>query len=214
MARVLTLATQKGGSGKTTLAASLAVAAAQAGEGVVVIDLDRQGSLRAWTQRREKEPREARVIYRATDGDGLASLLEKIHAHEPTTLALIDTPGIADESARYGMAAADLTLLPVRPTVLDADAVQATARELSAALVPFAFVFSQVQANAAQRAEELAPELLLMGRLFPGWIGLRTDHQDAMLMGLGVTEYRPKGTAADEVRALWAWLNERMGEPV
>ena len=211
MAKVVTLATRKGGSGKTTIAASLAVAAAQAGQGVVVIDLDPQGSLRAWSERRATEPRDARVIYRAVEGDGLADLLERIHGHAPINLVIIDTPSIADKNARLGMAASDQTILPVRPTILDVDAVLGTARELTAASIPFAFTFSQVQSSAAQRAEELASELVTAGTLFPGWIGLRTDHQDAMLAGQGVTEFRPRGPAANEIRGLHEWLTNLLG---
>lgn len=210
--RVVTLATQKGGAGKTTLAASLAVAAAEAGEGVVVIDLDRQGSLAAWHERREAETREARVIYRAVEADGLAGLLEKARGHAPTTLVVIDTPGILDTTARIGMDAADITLVPVRPSIIDAQAAIRTAVELDLQDRSFAFVLCQVPPTSPARAEMPARELVKFGPLYPGLIGLRLDHQDAILEGQGVTEYRPKGQAADEVRALWQWTTKQLGE--
>lgn len=210
MAQVVTLATQKGGSGKTSLAASLAVAAAEDGEGVVVIDLDRQKSLEAWDERRRSEERAARVIYRAVEADGLSSLLSKIEAHQPTTLVVIDTPGVMDETARIGMQAAHLTLLPVRPAIMDAQAVIRTAVELDLFDRSYAFVFNQVPPTSPGRAEAPARELVKFGPLYPGLIGLRLDHQDALLEGLGVTEYRPRGLAADEIRQLWTWTKGKL----
>ncbi len=53
--QVLTFASQKGGSGKTSLAASIAVAAAEEGESVAAIDTDAQGSLAAWGRRRQAQ---------------------------------------------------------------------------------------------------------------------------------------------------------------
>lgn len=210
--RVLTLATQKGGSGKTTLAASLAVAAAQDGEGVVIIDLDRQQSLKAWADRRDQQTVEARVLYRAVEAAGLADLLKRIRGHRPTTLVVIDTPGIADETVEVAMRAADFTLLPVRPTILDAQAVMRTAMELVIGGKGFAYVLSQIQPTAAVRATDVARELVGHGEIYPGGVGLRIDHQDAITEGLGVTEHRPRGAAADEVRELWAWTKQQLAE--
>lgn len=207
---VVTLATQKGGSGKSTLCASLAVAAAEAGEGVVTIDLDRQQSLAAWEERRRSEPRGTRVIYRAIEADGLTGLLDKIREHEATTLVIIDTPGVLDETARIGMDAADLTLLPVRPTIMDAQAVIRTSVELDLTAKAFAFVLTQVPPTSPGRAEHPARELVKYGSLYPGLVGLRLDHQDAILEGQGVTEYRPKGQAADEIRQLWTWVKSQL----
>lgn len=209
--KVVTLATQKGGSGKTTLAASLAVAAAEAGEGVVVIDLDRQRSLQAWDERRRLGEYGAQVSCRPVEAEGLAALLAKLRVHAPTTLVLIDTPGILDDTARLGMDAADLTLLPVRPAIMDAQAAIRTAVELDLQERAFAFVLTQVPPGSPARAEAPARELVKFGPLYPGLIGLRLDHQDAVLEGQGVTEFRPKGQASDEVRQLWTWTAQQLG---
>ena len=54
--QVLAFAAQKGGSGKTTLAANIAVEAERRGDGpVAMIDTDRQGSLADWYRHREAE---------------------------------------------------------------------------------------------------------------------------------------------------------------
>ena len=51
---IVTIAQQKGGAGKTTLAAHLAVAYVVGGNSVAVLDVDPQGSLGEWFERRER----------------------------------------------------------------------------------------------------------------------------------------------------------------
>ena len=52
-----------------------------------------------------------------------------------------------------------------------------------------------------------------IGPLYPRSIALRTDHLDAMTMGQGVTEWRPKGPAAEEINELWAWVRSKLEIP-
>ena len=54
MAKVITIAQQKGGAGKTTVAAHVAVALSQKGNRVAVVDIDPQGSLTHWHKLREE----------------------------------------------------------------------------------------------------------------------------------------------------------------
>src|SRR4051794_12112478 len=103
MLKGITLATQKGGAGKSTLAASLAVAAAQDGHGVVFVDLDPQKSLMLWSRRRDTGEHEARVHYRAIEDRAdpkrrldiaetrkrFTALMSAAGAHESTTVAII-----------------------------------------------------------------------------------------------------------------------------
>jgi chromosome partitioning protein len=206
--RVLTVAAQKGGAGKTTLAASLAVAAAQDGEAVVAIDLDPQRSLTEWGERRQVGD----IAFRPVDVAGLADLLERIQTHGRATLCLIDTPGAFDETVITALKHSELCLLPVRPSILDVNATRRTAEALRDLGRRFAFVLSQVQATSAARAEDAAEALVAIGPLFPGFVGLRADHLDAMLMGQGVSEWRPRGPAAAEIRDLWNWLKNKLNE--
>lgn len=234
MAKVVTLATQKGGSGKSTLCASLAVAAAEAGEGVVIVDLDPQKSLRRWYDRRTISSPAARVVYRAVVdhgqavgqhgeerrgegalspeemGNRLADLMARIHTHEPITTVIVDTPGHMSEVADIGMLVADLVLLPVRPGIMDYDPAEETARELAAAGKPYGFILNQVRANRPALVEEAVVELSPHGPIWPDIIGLRADFEDAVVEGLGATEFRPKGQAAEETRRLWSWIAERL----
>lgn len=207
--RVLTMAARKGGAGKTTLATSLAVAAVQAGEVVVAVDLDPQGSLREWSERREAQD----IVFRPVEASGLDALLTRLRDHGRTTLAIVDTPGAFGPEVTVALRQSDLALLPVRPSLLDVTATRRTAEALDVLGRRYAFVLSQVQGTSPARAEEAAQALVEIGALFPGYISLRTDHLDAMMTGQGVTEYRPRGPAADEVRALWTWTRAKLETP-
>ena len=206
--RVLTMAAQKGGAGKTTLATSLAVAAVQAGEIVVTIDLDPQGSLREWSERREAKD----IVFQAVEASGLAALLKRLRDHGKTTLVVVDTAGVIGPEVTVALQNADLALLPVRPSLLDLTATRRTAERLDSLKRRYAFVLNQVQAAAFGRVEDAAEALVEIGPLYPGSIALRTDHLDAMTLGLGVTEWRSKGAAAEEVTELWAWVKSKLEE--
>lgn len=206
--RVLTMAAQKGGAGKTTLATSLAVAAVQAGGQVVAVDLDPQGSLKGWCERREVEG----VRFLDVKAAGLPDALRRLRAAGDASLVVVDTAGVIGPDVTIALQHADLCLLPVRPSLLDVTATRATAERLDALRRRYAFVLNQTQAAAFARVEDAAEALVEIGPLYPGSIALRTDHLDAMTLGLGVTEWRPKGTAAEEIAELWAWVRSKLEE--
>lgn len=204
--RVLVMAAQKGGSGKTTLATSLAVAAAQDGEVVVAIDLDPQGSLREWSERREAQD----IVFRPVETAGLNALIGRLRDHGRTTLVVVDTAGVFGPEVTVALRQADLCLLPVRPSLLDVSATRRTAAALDVMGRRYAFVLNQVQTNASARASDAAEALVEIGPLYPGFMALRTDHLDAMVMGKGVTEWRPRGQAAAEITELWQWTKNNL----
>jgi chromosome partitioning protein len=210
--RVLVMAARKGGAGKTTLAASLAVAAVQAGETVALVDMDDQGSLGDWYARRQDQTAEAVLEY---DRDGTGSLrdrLARIRSSGRASLVLVDTPGRFDETVRDALRQADLCLLPSRPSILDVQGTERTADELKALGRRFAFVVNSVDSRSLPRAVDAAEALAQLGPIYPEWIAQRADHLDAITLGLGVSEWKPRSPAADEIRSLWAWVRARMGE--
>src|SRR5690348_3599678 len=111
--RIIALVTQKGGSGKSTLAASLAVAAQQDGEAVICLDLDPQSTLAEWAKLRKGAPPPVAHVPPAAVA-GLSEMLAKVAGKY--TLAILDTAGADSPTTHAAMSAANLCLVPLRPT--------------------------------------------------------------------------------------------------
>ena len=207
--RTIALLTQKGGAGRTTLAATLAVAAAHAGENVIAFDLDPQASLLHWGKRRAAANAPNKVVIEPLEGERLPRLraiLEGL-AGAGFTIAIFDTAGADSAAARFVTEAADLCLLPTRPTRLDVDATAATFRAVFLANRKAAFVLNQCPPTyRSSRTSESAKGLNRLGVLAEPMIYARVDFQDAIGAGLGVTEYARGGRAAQEIETLWSWI--------
>lgn len=197
---------QKGGVGKTSLAASLAVAAQEAGERVFVVDLDPQGSLMGWAGRRQAD---TPAVDRITP-DKLPAALSALRV-EGYTIIVIDTPGLDSAGTSVAMSLADLCIIPARASVLDIEASRSTLAALSRLGRPYAFVLNCAPVGRTNRPLDAARALTLMGVLSAVSIAMRSDHMDAIALGLGVTEFNTTGKAADEIRQLWAWIVKRLG---
>lgn len=203
--KVIAFMTQKGGTGKTTLAASIGVAAQEAGERVFLIDLDPQGSLASWGERREADtPGVDRI-----GPDKLSAALMGLEK-AGYTLAIIDTQGVDSPATAAAMRVADLSLIPAKPSALDLEASRPTFAALDRLKRPVAFVLNQCPPGRNARPQDAAKALSMLGVLALPFIGLRADHQDALAFGLGVTELEPDGKAADETRQLWQWIKRKV----
>jgi chromosome partitioning protein len=206
--RTIVLLTQKGGTGKTTLAASLAVAAAQSGERVIALDLDPQASLVRWGERRAAAHAVNRIMVEPLERERLQRLRAILDGLDGAgfTLAIFDTAGADGPAVRLITEAADLCLLPARPTRLDVEATAATFRALFLAKRKAAFVLNQCPVTyRSSRAGHAAKGLTELGVLAEPMLATRMDYQDAIAAGLGVTEYEPSGRAAQEIKTLWTW---------
>ncbi len=128
--RTIAFITQKGGAGKTTLAASVAVAAAGAGEKVIAFDLDVQASLVRWGERRKDADAPGGVLVEPLEVERLPRIRKIVKgvADAGFTLAIFDTACGDGKTAGMVAEAADLCLLPARPTCLDVEATAATFR--------------------------------------------------------------------------------------
>ena len=203
--RTIALVTQKGGSGKSTLAIGLAIAAQQDGEQVYMLETDKQGTVTNWGLRRTSEEP---GIDRVSGGPELDRAI-KLLASQGYTLAIIDTPGVDSVTVTAAIRAADLCLIPARPSPADIEAANPTLDAIRKLGRPFAFVLNQTPSRSF-RLSEAANALNMWGVLAMPYIVQRNDHQDALGAGLAVTEFAPESKAADEIRALWAWVKKRL----
>jgi chromosome partitioning protein len=211
--RTIAFLTQKGGAGKTTLAASLAVAAAAAGERVIALDLDPQSSLARWGERRKAASTSHKVIIEPLETERVSRLraIREGLAGVGFTLAIFDTAGADNAAARHVTEVADLCLLPARPTRLDVEATAATFRAVFLAKRKAAFVLNQCPSTyRSSRASDAAKDLMRLGVLAEPAFSARTDFQDAMALGLGVTEYAAGGRAAEEIETFWSWIRAQL----
>lgn len=212
--RSIALLTQKGGAGKTTLAASLAEMAASTGEKVIALDLDPQQSLVRWGKRRENANARNKVIVEPLERERLPRLRAILDglASAGFTLAIFDTTGADANAVRPVGEVADLSLLPARPTRLDVEATAATFRTVFLAKRKAAFVLNQCPPSyRSTRASEAAKQLNALGVLAEPMLSARMDFQDAIAAGLGVTEYARGSKAAEEIATLWNWTRAQLG---
>jgi chromosome partitioning protein len=201
---VISFVTQKGGSGKTTLAFCCAVAAQEQGARVLVLDMDPQGTAEAWYQDREAEtPRLARV-----DSGNLAKALEAAKTQN-FDFVLLDTPGRDEPAVAAAIRASDFCLIPCRPTPGDMKATPPTMATIKRLGKQGAFVLTQTPPRGV-RLMEAEVGLGILGMVCPIRIVQRHAYQDAQGRGQGVTEFEPEGKAAEEVRQLWQWITKKM----
>lgn len=196
-ARIIAVAQQKGGAGKTTITAHVAVALSQMGHRVAVVDIDPQGSLTHWFSIREKLGDSVfPLTFAAISGWRVHSELDRLkRTHD---VILIDSPPHTETDARTAIRAASLMIVPIQPSPLDLWATQATLKIAKEERVPVKMVLNRVNplAKLSKAMMDEIPELS-QNRL-----GNRVLYAGAMTTGKGVTEIAPYSSAGEEVLAL------------
>jgi chromosome partitioning protein len=203
MGRVITVAQQKGGSGKTTLAANLAVGFAQAGRLVALVDTDPQGSLGRWFMARRAAGTDAPALDFATASAwGVSYECEKLR--RTADLVLIDTPPKADADLRPALREADLVLVPVATSHVDLWATESVLdlcrREGKRALV----VLNRTRPGTRIEAEVAAAARALEAELAVATLGNRVAYAESLGHGRAAVEGPRSGAARSEVDALCA----------
>jgi len=198
-------ASQKGGSGKTTLSGHLAVEADRAGAGpVVLIDTDPQGSLAHWWNSRA-QPTPLFVKAGLPDlGHALQELKDA-----GVKLAFIDTPPAITSSISHVVGFADLVIVPTRPSPHDLRAVGATVDIAERHQKPVIFVLNAATARARITGES-AVALSQHGVVAPVTIHHRVDFAASMVDGRTVGEIMAKSQSAKEISELWSYIQFRL----
>jgi chromosome partitioning protein len=169
------------------------------------LETDRQGTISNWAARRANpEP----VVERITDRFQLERALRAIE-RRGCTLAIIDTPGTDNDFVADTIRAANLCLIPARPSQADIEATLPTLKVIRRLDKEFAFVLNQTPGRG-QRPTRVASALSEAGVLALPYIVMRNDHMDSLATGLAVSEFAPDSVAAAEIRELWAWSKQKL----
>lgn len=200
----IVFAARKGGSGKTTLAAHVAVQVEETGGGpVTLIDTDPQQSLAAWWNDRQADtPRLLELSLTR-----LPAELGKVRS--APGFVFIDTPPLDSEVIARVIRLADLIVIPVKPSPHDLRGVSVTVDMCRKAGRPFVFVVTQ----AVQRATLTQQAPLILSQFGPVATSIiynRVDYAGAMTDGRTAQEVDPRGRAAGEIAGLWIYLSQQL----
>ena len=201
--KIIALVAQKGGVGKTTIAVNLAVAA---GVRSALFDLDQQESAVIWADRRKAEMPHVEFLTERRLSEGL-----KAAEAQGFALAIIDTPPAAGPQAYTAAQAADLIIIPCRPSLLDLDAIRRTAQLIKSAGVPAFVVFNAAPHSATTLLDDARAIVSGQGLVSaPVVLRERSAYRAAWPLGKGVTETEPSSKAAREILELRDWINVQL----
>jgi chromosome partitioning protein len=198
MAKVITVAQQKGGAGKTTVAAHIAVALSQKGNRVAIIDIDPQGSLGYWHKIREKKLGEGYtgLTFNSLSGWRVGSEVSRLR--KQCDYIIVDSPPHTETEARTAIRSADLIVIPVQPSPTDLWATKATLELAKNEKIPVKVVLNRVAPNS-RLTQTIADEL---PELAETTLGNRVLFAAALMEGRTATEVEPASAAAKEIKDL------------
>ena len=201
--KIITVAQQKGGSGKTTLAAHLAVAWSMIrGKHVALLDVDPQGSLGEWFERREARLGEAADTITFRTASGWGSRREARNLARDHDYVIVDTPPKSERDGRPAIEIAGLVAIPVQPSPVDLWATAPTLEMAAAENTPAMLVLNRVPPRA-RLTDEMAEALKEFGSAISKTrLGNRVAFPSAMGKGSTVLESRLSDRAVEEIEAL------------
>ncbi len=201
MGQVITIAQQKGGSGKTTLAVNLAVAFQRAGKSVALLDTDPQGSLGRWFMTRREAGNGAGLEFSTASAWGVSYECEKLRkAHD---VVIVDTPPKVDADLRPALRESDLVIVPVSASQVDVWATESVLDLARRERRPVLLVLNRAKPGTRVLAEVIGAlaefEVLQAATM----IGNRVAYAETLGQGKGVLE-RGKGAWTAEMGGLMA----------
>jgi chromosome partitioning protein len=207
--KTIAIISQKGGSGKTTLALHLAVAAELAGKASVVLDLDPQASSAGWKDSRGGDEGPPPVVV-SLQFSRLAPTLATSEA-SGADFAFIDSAPHSDQVASAAAKAADLILIPCRPGILDINAIATTALIVEQCQKPAFVVLNTVPPQGTSIEADARKAIAKHGlKVAPITLHQRAAYSYSLTDGRVAMEADPEGKAAAELGELYRWLEKQM----
>lgn len=203
--KTVAILSRKGGSGKTTIALNLSVAASLKKKTSVIIDIDPQTSITQWGDSRNKK----NPIVISTPASRLSNTLNTC-LNNKVDLVFIDTAPHAEQSSLIAARQADLVIIPCRPSVIDIRAIQSTTDICKIAQVKYFIVLNQVlpRSRLAQDTQDALKELQIP--IIPINIGQRIAYINSVNQGEGVMEFDPKGQSFQEIDQLYKFIIKQL----
>ncbi len=204
--KTIAVISQKGGAGKTTLAINLAVAAETLGHSAVIIDLDPQSSAKSWHDIRGSD----NPVVISAQASRLPNMIETARKHG-ASLVIIDTAPHSETAALESARAANVILIPCRPSLLDLRAINTSSDLAALSKKPALAVLNAVPARGtlADEAEKVIKSYGL--KVLPARLGQRSAFVHSITNGQSVLEYEPSGKASMEVKSLYMHTCEHAG---
>ncbi|WP_439816284.1 ParA family partition ATPase [Zavarzinia sp. CC-PAN008] len=201
MTKVLTIAQQKGGAGKTSLVAHLGTYWAAHGAKVALIDVDPQGSLGAWWRERTAQGiANPNLSLVSASGWRLTGEVDRLQRQ--TQIILIDTPPHAETDSKMAVRQANLCLIPIQLSPMDYWATKPIVEVSRREKIPVLLVPNRTTARGrlgpAIRARLAADGLPVT----TAELRNRTAYAASLFQGQGVAEAEPGGQAAADIQAL------------
>ena len=200
--RIFTVAQQKGGAGKTTLVAHLAVSWSGQGRRVALIDIDPQGSLTLWAQQRRatRNGDDLGFTFSQITGWRLAAEAERLGREHD--VVLIDSPPHAETEARIAVRSSTMVIVPVQPSPMDLWATKPTLELAWAERRPVFLVVNRMPARSRLASDMVEKLMALNIGVARSTLGNRVAFAETMASGRGVSEAEPGSPAAVEIDAL------------
>ncbi len=200
---IVTVAQQKGGAGKTTMALQLAVAWQKQGHKVALIDIDPQGSAGAWSHMR------ARVLADQYEGPEVVAITGWRMVGELSRLKqygfdiiLIDSPPRAEAEVSIAVRSSDIVVVPLQASPMDLWATKPTLQFCFREKVPALLVMNRINLRTNLAAKMIEEAKLLGAEVSNATIGSRVAFQASLAEGKGVVESHPSSEAAKEIDTL------------
>lgn len=208
--RTLAVLSQKGGTGKTTLAVHLAVAAWAGRRQVLIADLDPQRSACEW-RRARKGPGPALIESKP----GAVFVAQQASERAGVDLMVLDTRPSADGDVTEAIRCSDLCLIVLRPSFFDVRATARVVDMIRAMGKAAAFVLNQAPSKRGEREAPAVLETLdglraLGLPIAPAGLRSRAGYQSSVARGLTAQEAAPAGAAAREIDLLWRHVEQAL----